>query len=79
MLLALTVCFYSWHQHQHDFADFISREDALQIVLPHILDLDKEGGPGLGQVAPVQTSQVFYNKNQPVGALTLQCIMHEHT
>ena len=46
--------------------DFISREDALEVVLPHILDLDKEGGPGLGQFAFVQTPQKFYKRNLPV-------------
>ncbi|DBA95650.1 hypothetical protein WJX82_007031 [Trebouxia sp. C0006] len=44
-------------------ADFISREDALEVVLPHLLDVDKEGGPGLGQIALVQTPQIFYNRN----------------
>ena len=42
------------------YADFISREDALEVVLPHLLDVDKEGGPGLGQIALVQTPQIFY-------------------
>ncbi len=49
-------------------ADFISREDALEVVLPHLLDVDKEGGPGLGQIALVQTPQIFYNRNVLVSA-----------
>ena len=49
-------------------ADFISREDALEVVLPHLLDVDKEGGPGLGQIALVQTPQIFYNRNILVSA-----------
>ena len=44
-------------------ADFISREDALEVVLPHMLDLAKEGPPRLGRVALVQTPQIFYNRN----------------
>ncbi len=54
------------------YADFISREDALEVVLPHLLDLDKEGGPGLGQVALVQTPQIFYNRNVLVSAFAHQ-------
>ncbi len=49
-------------------ADFISREDALEVVLPHLLDVEKEGGPGLGQIALVQTPQIFYNRNVLVSA-----------
>ena len=45
------------------FADFISKEDALEMVLPHLLDLDRDARPGLGQIALVQTPQVFYNRN----------------
>ena len=51
-------------------ADFISREDALEVVLPHLLDLDKEGGPGLGKIALVQTPQIFYNRNVLVSTST---------
>ena len=53
-------------------ADFISREDALEVVLPHLLDVDKAGGPGLGQIALVQTPQIFYNRNVLVIAYSHQ-------
>lgn len=56
-------------------ADFISREDALEVVLPHLLDADKAGGPGLGQIALVQTPQIFYNRNVLVSAYSLQIIL----
>ena len=56
-------------------ADFISREDALEVVLPHLLDVDKAGGPGLGQIALVQTPQIFYNRNVLVSAYSHQIIL----
>ena len=56
-------------------ADFISREDALETILPHMLDLEQEGPPGLGRIALVQTPQIFYNRNVLVRLITmdLQC------
>ena len=35
-----------------------------------MLDLDKEGGPGLGNIGLVQTPQIFYNRNILVSMLT---------
>ena len=50
-------------------ADFISREDALETVLPHLLDLDRPEGPGLGKIGMVQTPQIFYNRHKMVTLL----------
>lgn len=49
-----------------DHTDFITKEDALEVVMPHILDLDKQGGAGLSEIALVQTPQIFYNTDMPV-------------
>lgn len=35
----------------------------MEVVLPHILDLDQEGPPRLGQIGLVQTPQIFYNRD----------------
>ena len=55
-------------------ADFVSREDALEIVLPHMLDLDKESGPGLGKIGLVQTPQIFYNRNVLVSSFIVHAV-----
>lgn len=53
-------------------ADFISRQDALETVLPHILDLERPEGPGLGQIGLVQTPQIFYNRNKLVNTASVR-------